>query len=217
MVLHYLPGCDVFKNHPIASQKIQQYMRQKEAMIDHCCRVKEQFLTDEDEIVINCTLCDLILKETHPHTKRISLYEYVLKDADFPWINHDGETIIIQDCWRTRDDFHLQKAVRECLEKMHFHVIEMDENYEKTKYCGVWLYNYPAKECIDVAPQTFHQIIANDMCLLSNEEQIAQMKEWCKRYTTDHIAVYCNGCERGIKLGGKTPIHMIELLAQGLL
>ena len=33
---------------------------------------------------------------------------------------------------------------------------------------------------------------------------------------TEEVAVYCNGCERGILLGGGKPVHMIELLASGL-
>lgn len=43
------------------------------------------------------------------------------------------------------------------------------------------------------------------------------MHQWCQHYTTQQIAVYCNGCEKGIKLGGKQPIHMVELLAEGLI
>ena len=92
----------------------------------------------------------------------------------------------------------------------------MAENYDKTKYCGVWLNNSPAKDCIEVAPQTFSRIIKNDIHLLSLEKQKEQMINWVKQYTTKQILVYCNGCERGVKLGGKQPLHMIELLAEGL-
>lgn len=40
------------------------------------------------------------------------------------------------------------------------------------------------------------------------------MKEWCAQYQTDKILVYCNGCERGIRLGGCHPIHIVELIAE---
>ena len=165
-MLHYLPGCDVFKNHSTASKKIQQYMKDSGAIIDQCCRVKKHFLTETDIIVTNCTLCQLILQETHPETKHLSLYEFVLKDIHFPWINHQGSTIIVQDCWRTRNDLNLQIAVRECLKKMNFEIIEMSENYNKTKYCGVWLNNQPVRECIELAPHTFHDIVENHLHLL---------------------------------------------------
>ncbi|WP_028043194.1 hypothetical protein [Candidatus Stoquefichus massiliensis] len=215
-MLHYLPGCDVFKNHPEASLKIQKYMKKHHIMIDKCCRVKESFLTNEDTIIMNCTLCELVLKETHPNTKQISLYEYVLNDPDFPYINHKGESIIIQDCWRTKDNLSLQNAVRLCLQKMNFTIIEMPENYSYTKYCGVWLNNYPSQDCIDVAPYTMKKIIENDIHLLSESEQLHHMQQWCQQYSFDKIVVYCNGCEKGINLGGKQPLHMIELLAEAL-
>lgn len=216
-MLHYLPGCDVRKNHPEAVLAMQEYMKKKGAMIDQCCRVKEKFLESDDVIVNNCTLCHIVLNETHLDNTCLSVYEYVLRDKDFPWVNHHGESITIQDCFRTRDDFVLQSAVRECLKKMNYTIVEMEENYDKTKYCGVWLYNTPAKDCIEVAPKTLHTIIENDIHLLSMEEQVKRMKAWVMHYTTNHVLVYCNGCERGVKLGEGHPIHLIELLAEGLI
>lgn len=215
-MLHYLPGCDVRKNHPQAVLKMQKYMRNQNAKIEKCCRVHDKLLEDGDTIINNCTLCDIVLRETHPHHQCLSLYEYVLNDKDFLWQDHRGEVITLQDCWRTRDNLVMQKAIRQCLQKMNFTIIEMEENYDKTKFCGVWLYNSPAQDCIDVAPQTFHHIIENYTQLLPEDKQIQLMKEWVSQYTTEHIVVYCNGCERGIKLGGGKPIHMIELLTEGL-
>lgn len=215
-MFHYLPGCDVRKNHPEAILKIENYIKKQEIIIEKCCRVKNKFLEDGDTIINNCTLCHLILKETHPDHECLSLYEYILKDENFPFVDHHGEKITLQDCWRTRDHLVLQKAVRECLRKMNYTIIEMEENYNKTQYCGVWLNNNPAQECLTVAPHTFHDITENYIHLLSEEEQLKNMQEWGKQYTTDTIAVYCNGCEKGIKLGGKKPIHLVELLAEGL-
>ncbi|MFV0395705.1 MAG: hypothetical protein ACK5LC_15180 [Coprobacillaceae bacterium] len=216
-MLHYLPGCDVRKNHSKAVLKMETYMKNQNASIERCCRVKNKFLFDGDTIIQNCTLCDLILKETHPDNTCLSLYEYVLEDENFPWVNHKGEKITIQDCWRTKDNLTLQKAIRKCLLKMNFTIMEMEENYDKTKFCGVWLNNEPAKDCIEVAPKTFSNILEKHTNLLPQEEQVKSMHNWVSKYTTKQIAVYCNGCEKGVRLGGGNPIHMIELLAEGLL
>ena len=89
-MLHYLPGCDVKKNHPQALLAIEKYMQEKGAIIDQCCRNKDKFLEDNDIIVHNCTLCHLVLEETYPHTQIMSLYEYILKDEHFPWVDHHG-------------------------------------------------------------------------------------------------------------------------------
>ena len=50
---------------------------------------------------------------------------------------------------------------------------------------------------------------------LSPELQEQKMKEWVKHYPSD-VLVYCNGCERGLKIGGIQPIHIVELLAENL-
>lgn len=213
-MLHYLPGCDVKKNHPTAMKKILSYMKEKGAYIDDCCRTTEKFLNEDDIIVQNCTLCDLILKETHPHNQCLSLYEYILIDESFPWADHSGESIIVQDCLRTKDNIKLQKAVRQCLKKMNYRIIEMDENYNKTQFDGVWIYGMPVQECIDTAPKTMKHIIDHYVTILSEEEKENRMKEWVKQYSIDQIIVYCNGCERGIKIGGKKPTHLVELLAE---
>ena len=42
-MLHYLPGCDVRKNHEQAIQKITKYMQEQGAIIDKCCRSKMIF------------------------------------------------------------------------------------------------------------------------------------------------------------------------------
>lgn len=215
-MLHYLPGCDVRKNHPEAVARMQAYMENKGIVIDQCCRVKNKFLQDKDTIIHNCTLCQLILNEVYPDNECLSLYEYVLNDPRFPWADHQGEIITVQDCWRARNNKPLQLAIRECLKRMRYTIIEMDENYSKTTYCGVWLNNAPAKDCVEIAPKTFEKIVKNHLHLLSLEDQIKNMEQWVQQYTTKQILVYCNGCEKGIKLGGKQPIHMIELLAEGL-
>lgn len=214
-MLHYLPGCDVSKNHPEAMRKIKKYMQENNVIIDTCCRVTDTFLKKEDTIINNCTLCHLILKETHPDNECLSLYEYILNDENFPFVDHGGKEITVQDCWRTREHLALQKAVRKCLQKMNFTIIEMEENYNKTNYCGVWLNNPPANDCVTLAPKTFSNIIENHTHLLSKTEQVANMKEWVKQYTTQQVVVYCNGCERGIKLGGGNVTHLVELLAEG--
>lgn len=111
-MLHYMPGCDVSKNHAKAVGKLERYMVEHDAKIDSCCRVKEKFLSPEDMIVNNCTMCAMILHETHGDNGCLSLYEFVLQDDDFPWVEHQGQTIVVQDCWRSRDNLAMQKAIR---------------------------------------------------------------------------------------------------------
>ena len=47
-MLHYLPGYDVRKNHPQAIEKLTNYMKNQGALIDRCCRNKEDFLKENE-------------------------------------------------------------------------------------------------------------------------------------------------------------------------
>lgn len=214
-MLHYLPGCDVRKNHPQAIEKLTNYMKNQGALIDRCCRNKEDFLKENDVLVQNCTLCQLLIQEKYPQVTCLSTYEYILQDTHFPWPNHQGEVIAIQDCLRTKENRTFQEAIRKCLLKMNYTIIELEDAYEKTNFDGIWIYNEPAAICKEIAPKTMKRLKENYFQFLSPKLQEQKMKEWVKHYTSD-VLVYCNGCERGLKMGGIQPIHIVELLAENL-
>ena len=214
-MLHYLLGCDVRKNHEQAIQKITKYMQEQGAIIDKCCRSKDDFLKEGDILVQNCTLCQLLIKEKYPDVKCMSLYEYILQDKHFPWSNHQGEIISIQDCLRTKDHRVFQESIRKCLQKMNYTIIELEDAFEKTTFDGVWIYNEPLDICKEIAPQTMQRLKEHYIELLPQNIQEKKMKEWVKHYK-NNILVYCNGCEKGLKIGGIEPIHLVELLAENL-
>lgn len=63
--------------------------------------------------------------------------------------------------------------------------------------------------------ETMQRLKENYFQPLPEKVQVEKMKEWVKRYTSD-VLVYCNGCERGLKIGVVQPIHIVELLAENL-
>ncbi len=215
-MLHYLPGCDVRKNHPEAIAKLTEYMKNKGACVEACCRTKEQLINAGDIMVQNCTLCELMLREAQKAGEVISTYEYVLQDPSFPWTDHHGEEIVVQDCLRTKDNRNLQDAVRACLKRMNFTVIEQEESFEKTAFDGVWINSMPVQECMDTAPVTMQKMIDQYIEVLDDRQKEMKMKEYVKRFDNAQVLVYCNGCEKGLKLGGMHPLHLVELIAQGL-
>lgn len=219
-MLHYMPGCDVRKNHQTEIEKLTAYMKNKGAVIDNCCRDEEPFIEKGDTIVCNCTMCDMIFREAYSDTEHRSLYNYVLEDGDFPWPNHNGEKVILQDCWRSRGDSQLHEDIRKCLERMNFTVIELDKNRADSDYCGVWLYNDIPDVCVKLAPNTVGRIQEEHIKKTSESQQKLLMKERVAYYNSIcsnedmPVLVYCNGCERGIKMGGGKPMHIVELLAE---
>ena len=43
----------------------------------------------------------------------------------------------IQDCWLAVEKRHVQDAIRSLMRKMNIDVVELAENHEKTRFCGM--------------------------------------------------------------------------------
>lgn len=214
-MLYYLPGCTTNRNHKQAGRKLLDYMRARGAKIAKCCKLDVDYYRDGDVAVQTCTQCGLILQERRPGLRVVSIYEFLADNPGFPFPDLRGKRLTVQDCFRTREDAPLQDAVRQCLKNMKAEIVEAKENRGDTKFCGVWLNSPIDKQCAALAPKTF-AALEPFRKLLSPEEQKAAMTEWNKQYETEEVVVYCNGCEKGLRLGGGKPVHLIELLAAGL-
>ncbi|MCR4724424.1 MAG: hypothetical protein K5772_03190 [Clostridia bacterium] len=214
-MLYYLPGCDLNRNHPEAGKKMQEYMKMRGAAIAPCCKFDLSSIEKGAVLVQNCTQCDLVLHERRPDLTILSTYEFVLNDAAFPWADFGGKSVTIQDCFRTRENASLQHAVRECLRRSNVRFTEAPNNHRETTYCGVWLNNPADPVVAAVAPRTFEEL-AVYRHVLTPQEQKESMEAQVKSYETQTVAVYCNGCEKGLRLGGGDPLHLIEVLAAGL-
>ena len=66
-------------------------------------------------LVSICHNCSAIFEERHPEIFCESIWELILSDEKFPYKNFHGEKISVQDCWRSKENFAEQTAVREIL------------------------------------------------------------------------------------------------------
>lgn len=213
-MLYYLPGCGTNRNHTAAGRKMVDYMKSRGAKLAKCCKLDVDYYRPGDTVVQNCTQCSFMLRERCPQITVTSLYEFVLGDPGFRWADLGGRRMTLQDCFRMRGDAAFHDAVRQCLRRLRVSVVETEENRADAKFCGVWL-NEPADpRCAAVAPKSFKALEAYRH-ILSEEEKKAAMRAWVSRYTTEDTVVYCNGCEKGLRLGGGKPTHLLELLAAG--
>lgn len=215
-MLYYLPSCNFTAACPESSKKIKAYMAQQPGVtVAGCCRPTQKQLTQDDTAITVCLTCAAITREASPAGEQ-SFWEYVLWDEHFPWPDFHGEKITVQDCWRAGNKPGLQKAVRACLERMNLVPVELEENYEKTQFDGVWRYNPVLQKNLDVAPVYFEKVAETGLTLIPKEEQAARMQEWAKQYKTDRVLTYCNACLRGVQLGGANGVHLMELLTTNL-
>lgn len=160
----YIASCVFTEEFPALSQKIQDYIAQRfDLPIIRCCVDKykveefEQRMPDwyrsqwrsikhfekfpsGSTMVSLCHNCSAIFEERHPDIKRMSLWELILSDDQFQYPDLGGESITVQDCWRSKENRAEQEAVRSILRRMNVEIVELDENFERTKFCGYSLY-----------------------------------------------------------------------------
>ena len=211
MMFWYIPGCDVRRNHPKAIANAAAWMERKGIPEGPCCRKDLSMLRKGDTVIIDCTQCSLLFAERTPDVHIQTLYEFLLNDTDYVWKDHAGQSLVLQDCLRMKNDPVIHSAVRGCLEKMNIQITELEHNREEADFCGVWLNSPAAEDCVQLAPKTF-AALEKQRHILTAEEQKKKMETYVSSLPGQSVAVYCNGCEKGIRLGGGTPVHMIELL-----
>ncbi|MCR4951841.1 MAG: hypothetical protein K6A40_11010 [Solobacterium sp.] len=216
MTVYYLPSCKIKALHPSSSIAIQAYLQKKGVVVTGCCRVSQDLFQEGDIVLNNCTSCAIITEESSPQTQGMSLYEYLLQDETFPWPDFHGEAITVQDCYRTVHKPQVQNAVRECLKKMNMVPVEIEENFEKTKFDGVYKYMPISQSNLTLAPKYFTKMKEEYIEVLPADQQKEIMSEWVKQYTTKKVCVYCNSCLKGVQLGGADGVHIVDLIASDL-
>lgn len=232
----YVASCVFTQNYPELSIQIQKYLEKRFNMqIIRCCvpnyKIKEfedsmpdwmrqqwknlpsyQEFSNENTMVYVCHNCSAIFQETQPQIKLLSLWELILNDADFPFPDYHHEEMTIQDCWRSYDNRCEQEAVRSLLMKMNIDTVELEENYEKTQFCGISLYQPSPKRNLILAPERFVKNAEGKFFPHSDEEKLKLMHTYCRKIKTERVVAYCHYCVKGLKLGGKDAKHIAELL-----
>ena len=225
----YVAACVFTEDYPALSRKIQNYLRERFNMpIIRCCvanyrvadcdtRVAEWYQPEwkfprGSTMISICHNCSAIYEESRPEIQRESIWEFILADKSFKYPDFGGETVTIQDCWRSKENFAEQEAVRELLRKMNFKIVEMPENHAETKFCGVSLYQPQVPRNPKLAPKRFLYGAQGLFQPHTDEQKKLLMEEHCAQISTEKVVAYCHYCIRGLKLGGKRAFHLAELL-----
>ena len=116
--------------------------------------------------------------------------------------------ITVQDCWRQKENLAEQKAVREILKKLNFEIVELEENFERTKFCGFSLYQPQPARNAKLAPKRFVENAKGFFEEHTQQEKENLMREHCKNISTEKVVAYCHYCARGLRLGGKKTFHL---------
>lgn len=212
---YYFPSCNFTKLRPATSEKIKAFMESAGVRVTGCCRPGHKALSGWNDIVITvCETCSIIIGENRPAARVISLYEFIDSLTDFPFPDYKGQRITLQDCYRAKAKDAEKAAVRNVLRKMNVDVTELPGKPEEINFDGSFLFGPMRPDNYTLAPRRFAEI-KKDMQPKSPEEIRAWLKEYCRRFTTERVACYCNSCLTGLEQGlpeGKSVVHVAELL-----
>lgn len=232
----YVASCVFTEEYPELSRKVQEYVRAAFGLpIIRCCVASYKVGEFENRMpdwyreewralphyekfpagstmVSLCHNCSAIFEERHPEIQRQSLWELILEDKNFCYPDYGGEKISVQDCWRQKENRAEQEAVRELLRRMNFQIVELEENFERTKFCGYSLYQPQPPRNPKLAPKRFLYGAQGLFQEHSQEEKLRLMREHCAKIPTEKVAAYCHYCVRGLNLGGKIGLHLARLL-----
>ena len=232
----FIAACVFTSKYPELSLRIQTYLKEHYAIPSiRCCVPQYQLkkleeavpepyraqwrtlpdfqpFTPEHTMIYLCHNCRNIFLEQHPEVPAKSLWELLLEDEAFPFPDYHGETMAVQDCWRSNDNRIEQDAVRALLKKMNINVVELPENHEKTDFCGYSLYQSQPARNAKLAPHRYVELAKGKFEPHTEEEKKQLMEAYCRTIPTDKVVAYCHYCVDGLKLGGKDGIHLAELL-----
>ena len=233
---YYIASYVFTSKYPKLSNKIQQYFKEKfHARIVRCCTPKYKLkkyedlmpepyhdtwcalpdsghFEDGDTVYSICHNCTDILEETKPLVKVKSVWEQILTDETFPYLDYHGKEMAIQDCWRSYDKRAEQDAVRQLAGKMNIKIIELPNNYEKADFCGTTLYSPCVKRNAVLAPHRFVENAEGKFGNYSEDEKKEIMQEYVSGLPTRDIITYCHYCQTGLELGGANAVHLASLL-----
>ncbi len=237
MSRYYIASCVFTSKYPELSLRIQNFVKERYGLtIVRCCvpkykirdfeeRMPEGEFRDawcalpdcaefgpEDEIYSLCHNCNNIIEEMHPEVHVRSLWELLDSDDSLPLENHDGATVTIQDCWRSRDRSAEQGAVRSLLLKANFRLVETARHHGDTRFCGVSLYRPQPPRNPKLAPKHYVDGCEGLFQPHTPEEQEEIMKEYCRSFQTEQVICYCHYCLEGLRLAGVNARHIAEIL-----
>lgn len=212
MAHYYFPSCKVTAQFKEPSMRAREYIKAKYG-IDPigCCRPNHQKLRAEDTAIVVCNNCAAIIEENTEASIQF-LWQVIDQDPDFRFPNYHGEAMTIQDCWVAFEKREVQDTIRSLLRKMNITVVELAENHEATKFCGVNLLSPCSESNAKLAHKRYVERFPHMFTPMEPDEQTAHFQKHCEQITTEKVVCYCKFCTDGINAGGKKGIHLLELL-----
>ena len=213
MAKKFYPGCKIKAAYPEESERLRKYLQQREDVeVMGCCRANWEGHGTGDEGIYICNNCHEILSESAGFGILSSVWGLIDADADFPFPDYGGEQIALADCWIAGGNHEVHDAVRSLLAKMNICVIEPEQSRDESRFCGTNILVEASASNARLAPVRWGEKKDAEVALVPEEEWPAYFNGACEQFATEKVACYCKFCADGLRLGGKQPVHLLELL-----
>jgi Fe-S oxidoreductase len=209
----FFPSCQTKMAYPGASEKLHEYLITNYGIeITGCCRNDHRKLSPEDTAIVICNTCFSVLERISNAGEIISIWEIIDSDFKFFFPNYNGEKITVQDCMRATNRNKVHNAVRSLLKKMNMEPIELNENRDKSRFCGMPTFMPRPVQNTEFEQKRYGTASVERFKEYPEEDRINFIKEHTKQFTTDRAVSYCISCDAGIKMGGKKSASLINLI-----
>lgn len=187
----FAPGCALLIYKPHLARRLHEVLAENVERIEThptCCRHDAQF-TVETEVINVCPGCDKRYRKDHEHASTTSLWEILATTDFFPFPDYQEKAMTIIDACPTRDQERVHVAIRTLVHKMNISLLEPANTGTRSICCGDSLWGEVPTERVQ-----------------------AQMTRRASEMPVEDVVVYCVSCSLAVRLGGKRPRYMIDLL-----
>lgn len=213
----FMPSCNNSLMYTRSIQRLGNYLLDR-GLVDGwtgCCKPGgpgHADIPDGTDIVVICNSCMAIAEESLNCGSVTNALEIILEDDGFDYPDYGGEEITIQDCWRARGRHSLHDAVRELMHRMNLVPVELPENRDRSRFCGITTCQAMPELNAQLAPRRFGNVDPGLFAPRSEAERRELMREHVAQITTARIASYCFSCDAGLALGGADSASLVNLL-----
>ena len=199
---------------PDTSARIKAYLTERGVDVTGCCRVNHAALEPGVTPVTICQTCRIIIEENHPDAGCMSLFEYIDSLPDFPFRDFGGETMILQDCFRSAHHTAERAAVRSLLRKLNIRAVEPLNSEAAQRFDGRFLLAEMRPGNLALAPRRFAEL-GKAATPMDDAAAQAYLSDYCAGLGGEAVVCYCNSCLQGLRDGfggGARVRHLAELL-----
>ncbi|MCI8455265.1 MAG: 4Fe-4S binding protein [Lachnospiraceae bacterium] len=188
---YFNPGCALSLYKPKVPKQMLRLLRENFGNIklhDICCR-NDPCLETGAVIINNCAGCDRRFRSLYEGIRTISYWEVIDGIVGLKLPDYTGLTVSVHDSCGYRHRPQVHRAVRSILKKMHIEIAEAGFSGTKSICCGDNLYG-----------------------AVPNEQVKKRIQMRADQFPCRDVVVYCIGCVRSMKEGGRIPHYLPDLL-----